>query len=45
VHPDLEWVQNGYELALKALMKLLKAPEPQASDPDLTRVRNDLVSV
>ncbi|KAG8744942.1 hypothetical protein FRC10_009177 [Ceratobasidium sp. 414] len=43
LHPDLNFVHDGYTQALEKLMKLLRSKvEPQASDPDIVRVRNDL---
>ncbi|KAG9092957.1 hypothetical protein FRC06_011729 [Ceratobasidium sp. 370] len=43
VHPDLNFVHEGYTQALDKLMKLLKSKvEPQASDPNIARIRDDL---
>ncbi|QRV81865.1 hypothetical protein RhiJN_09880 [Ceratobasidium sp. AG-Ba] len=46
IHPDPNYVRDGYTDALGKLMKLLKSTiEPQASDPHITKVRNDLLQM
>ncbi|KAG8776831.1 hypothetical protein FRC12_000679 [Ceratobasidium sp. 428] len=45
IHPDLNFVHDGYSKALAKLMKVLQSKsEPHVSDPHVARVRNDLLS-